>query len=459
MHTNDCTTATDLKHDLDVLQGLHATPVETSGALRAILAEGLQTLSFWNLSACDRFELIDSAEVLQKLLFDCQMQLRAAIERWRGDALLGLEAERLIRDTFRILRNTIDLIGELATGHQRLSDHQEPLRAFDGGMPRCFLNPRVAPDALELQAGDVIVQRGRRHNSAAIARIGEIDSQFSHVAIVARAPTGELVAVEALIEQGAVITPLDAALSHGIGRAALYRHIDRGLAGRAAEVAYAYVRDGQTPAGSRILYDFSMELEGYRRLYCAKLVRFAFDRASRGEVLLPRYPTRLQLRNRSFLDQLGVTARLTFAPGDMDMEAGFELVAEWRDYRITSELRLKDFIMVKVFEWMDRYGYRFKPDATMRLIALLGRLTTHLGPGLQDLLSELVPKVPPNMTRRAIAAVAMLHQTAEPMYKELRQLEDETIRSTGFQLNPSQAFRALERYRSRHGDRLGYLAR
>jgi hypothetical protein len=390
---------------------------------------------------------------------DASWRLRAATAKWRTQKLIDYQVERSIRDTFRLLRNTIDLIGEFAFDHPRLGTSQSPLTAFDGGEPQCRINPDALTGSLRFEPGDVIVQRGRRHNSAAIARIGEIDSQFSHAAIVARANDGALVAVEALIEEGAVVTPLETAMAHGIGRAALFRHQDRALAVAASQAVYDCVVLAQPPRASRILYDFSMELDDYKRLFCAKLIRLAFDRGSAGRVLLPRHPTRLDFGSRDFLSKIGVTARQTFAPGDLDMEPDFQLVAEWRDFRMTSELRLKDFVMVKLFEWMDRYGYRFKPDLLMRLVATLGRLSTYLGRDLRDLVGEIVAKVPPNMSRSAIAAVAMLHETAEPVYQELQLLEDETIRATGFQLQPAQAFRALERYRARRGGRIGYLAR
>ena len=44
--------------------------------------------------------------------------------------------------------------------------------------------------------------RGMHHNSAAIARIGDVDSQFSHLAIVHTDESGKHWVVEALIEDG-----------------------------------------------------------------------------------------------------------------------------------------------------------------------------------------------------------------------------------------------------------------
>ena len=66
------------------------------------------------------------------------------------------------------------------------------------------------------------------------------------------------------------------------------------------------------------------------------------------------------MKNRDFVDRIGVTAKETFAPADIELEPDFDLVAEWQDYRVTSRLRLQDLLMDKLFLWMDEYDYRFQ---------------------------------------------------------------------------------------------------
>ena len=67
------------------------------------------------------------------------------------------------------------------------------------------------------------------------------------------------------------------------------------------------------------------------------------------------------MKNRDFLDRIGVTAKETFAPADIELEPDFDFVAEWQDYRVTSRLRLQDLLMDELFRWMDDYGYKFAP--------------------------------------------------------------------------------------------------
>ncbi len=410
-----------------------------------------------DFSDIDLDDIRHHGPALQHAIFETALHVRSVVSDGnRSDALDG-EAVKALRNVLRAARVAIDLIGEVYLHHPRLAPGQSTLGAFSGGAPHLLVNPKFASEPVRLLPGDVILQRGMLHNSAAIARIGDIDSNFSHAAIVAEDRDGSLVMVEALIERGSVVTPLRHALAHGIGRAMLFRHRDAQLARSAAAQIHDHVA-ASLSARRPILYDFSMELAGNERLFCSKLVRMAYSLGSDGNCNLPRFTTRLEMKNRDFVDRIGVTAHETFAPGDLEIEPSFDIVAEWRDYRVTSELRLKDMIMTKLFEWMDDDGYVFRPDVAIMLAGLAGRLSTRLPDRLQDAFAKLVARVPPNMTSTAIEAVAMLHKTAEPLYHRLALLDDETIRSTGRPLHPRQALETLERIRQRRPDRIGYLA-
>ncbi len=143
----------------------------------------------------------------------------------------------------------------------------------------------------------------------------------------------------------------------------------------------------------------------------------------------------------------------------MELEPEFDVVAEWRDYRITSELRLKDMIMTKLFEWMELHDYRFHPTMRIHLIGKMGRLLAHMPDWVQEITRKFVAKVPPNMTASAIGAVAMLHETAEELYGRLKDLEDQSIARHGRQLHPREVLEHLDRWQKEMGSRIGYLRR
>jgi hypothetical protein len=449
------------ENDLERIEILAATPVTST----ALLVRNLSAI--YERGANARFTDYDVATIAKAApevmyrLFDLRTGLRNHLAHYGMLGLMTREATQGFRDVFRVLRYVSDMLGEIASGHQPSGHDAAPLRAFTG-TDNTLVNYGFYKKgaALNFQSGDVILMRGRAHNSAAIARIGDVDSQFSHVGIVHIDDNGDHWMVESLIEDGAVITPLGKALEHGLVRAVLYRNRDADLAARAAKCIFDHVAASRSRRGKRILYDFSMCPDnGSRNLFCSKLVRLAYKQASDGAYLLPTYPTRIAMNNRDFLDRIGVETESTFAPADIDMEPGFDLVAEWQDYRETANIRLQDFTMDKLFEWMERYNYRFDETATIKLVSMLGRFSSYLSGTAKEILASAFPRVPRNMPRKTVAAVAMLHRTAEPIYHELQRLNRETVTETGVPMHGAEIFAALDKIRERDGSRIGYLKR
>lgn len=430
------------------------TPDELAAALRT-LYDLLNSIDVTTGSG----EITKAAPALLGELFRGRMRLRDRIAVWHSKGLLTRPAEIALRDVFRIARYGSDILGEIATGNPHLASGEKGGRGFTGKAYNTLVNPAFyTGQNIPFRSGDVLLVRGSAHNSAAIARIGDVDTQFSHIAIIHIDGKGQHWVVEALIEDGSVINTLEHVLDHGLGRAVLYRFRDADLAARAAALAYARIQATKTGEARHIPYDFSMRLKGRRKLFCAKLVAQAFSDASDGAVELPAFKTRLDTRsNKDFFKSVGVKARETFAPGDIDLDPRFDLVAEWQDYRLTPILRRQDMIMTKFFEWMETRGYRFREDFFIKLIAVFGRLSSYLSDRARNLISSAIPKVPRNMSRSCVATIAMLHKTAEGIMPELAALEDDHVKMTGLPLHPREILEHLERLRETSGGRIGYL--
>src|SRR5690606_29127711 len=156
-----------------------------------------------------------------------RIRMRYHIADWQERGLLVRPAERALRDVFRITRYACDMLGEIASENARLAPGEAGKRAFTGSQWNTLVHPFYANgENIPFHSGDVLLVRGSAHNSAAIARIGDIDSQFSHTALIYIDPEGEHWVVEALIEDGAVINTLEHVLGAGLGRAVLYRFRD-----------------------------------------------------------------------------------------------------------------------------------------------------------------------------------------------------------------------------------------
>jgi hypothetical protein len=448
-----------LEDDLAFVGELAARPAANAHELAKHLTDVYEAAFNVSFDRYDVTALARSAPALVQAIFALRLRVRENVADWHRRGLMSREAQLALRSALRLARYVTDMLGELNIRYAMLAPGERSLRGFRGYHLNTLVNPAFdTGEDLPFRSGDLLLMRGMHHNSAAIARIGDIDSQFSHLAIVHTDDAGRHWVVESLIEDGAVINPLEDTLHHGLGRCVLFRHKDADLARRAAALIHDLVRRSHAPGGRRIWYDFSMELTGERELFCSKLVRLAYQLGSDAKIALPTFMTRFDLKNRDFVDRIGVTAKETFAPADIELEPDFDLVAEWQDYRVTSRLRLQDLLMDKLFWWMDEYGYSFREDLPIRLIGLFGRASGRLSDRAKKMIAEVVPKVPPNMTRKTIQAVAMLHRTAEPLLADLMATERANIERYGRPLHAREVFERLELARKTAKGRIGYLA-
>jgi len=432
--------------------------VHTSPDLEAMLSELYGAIFNVDMGNYDVDELRAEAALVMRATYQLRMSLRDRLADWETRQIFTGPAEIALRNVFRASRYATDMLGELTIGYDQMDPGEKAYRAFTGPHNNTLIRPEFETEGggITFQSGDVIVVRGLRHNSAAIARVGDVDSQFSHAALIHIDEKGRHRALEALIEEGATVSNFDYALEHGLGRAILFRHHDPDMAARAADRIYERFRKSRSFTGKHIFYDFSMELGDYTEMFCSKVIREGFDKASGGLVLLPTYPTEFRNAPKDFTDRIGVTAEVSFAPGDMELETQFHAVAEWRDYRKTSRIRLMDMVMVKLFEWMSR-GYVFRPGLSIKLIGFFGKLTGYLPNFIKDFLTFVLPKVPSNMQARTIEAIAMLHKTAEPLFQRLHKLELKSIAETGRPLHPRDIYAHLDEWERQARGKIGYL--
>ena len=88
--------------------------------------------------------------------------------------------EIALRDVFRIARYGVRHAGRDRHRHNRLGDGEKPRRAFTGTDHNTFVHPKFDNgENIAFRSGDVLVVRGTAHNSAAIARIGDVDTLSS----------------------------------------------------------------------------------------------------------------------------------------------------------------------------------------------------------------------------------------------------------------------------------------
>lgn len=277
------------------------------------------------------------------------------------------------QDVFKALRYVEDYLVELRM--DRAANAPAEYVSMKGDFPYFLINPKYAADFKsyeDLKSGDVILSRGNAYSSAAIARIAQTDFQFSHLSFVYRdADTHELFTSEAHIEIGSVTAPFSEHINEKNTRSVIFRYKNEDIAHKASKAIFERIKK-QQETGKNIDYDFSMDYKDDSKLFCSEVIARGFKLAMPDEDFIPKFKSRFSPGIIPFLNTIGVPANKdnitkldVFAPGDIQFDPDFELVAEWRNPKKLEESRFKDFILTKMFEKMDQQGYQIDPSLKM----------------------------------------------------------------------------------------------
>jgi len=423
-------------------QGIKS-PAFNTATCATFLAEIYANL--WRASPAhfDLAEVKSEAGAIVQEIFGTKIELRRQLARMESAGPVPPSCVNAMRDTLRASLFMSEYVAE----HFIPSAAQG--RVFSGAEPALLVNPDFGP-RLALESGDVLVSRGDAFVSGAIARLGDTDGNFSHVALVYADPrTREMYTVEAHIEIGAVVAPIEKYLTDGKSRAVVFRQKDPALAAEAARVMVERVR--RASAGGRNLpYDFAMRMDGKDRagrpadaeLFCSEVASVGYAVASGGRLQIPRYRTELRRTNAAFLKAIGVEAEASFAPSDMETESRFDIVAEWRNLGKTQRSRMTDAVITQIYAAMDGKGYVLRNPVGDALKRDLAYTVRHL-PLFGALLDERFPR---NMPHSTLGAMIALDKTAEAMLTQLERANAAKVSRSGFAMTGAemQAFlRAL----------------
>jgi len=384
------------------------------------------------------------------LSFEIRLAMKeqaTTIGQAQGDAY---ECFKETRNVYRGLRYLEDYLVEHLEGRTNEKLDSAGYVTFEGKAPYFITNPKFTfRDWKDLKSGDVIISRGNAYTSAAIARIGDIDAQFSHLTMVYKDDQGELHTTEAHIEIGSVSKEFQAHLDERNARSVLLRfNGDEDLAHRAAKNIFERVKNHSTNRRKNIQYDFGMNYKDHEDLFCSEVVYEGYEVASGGTLDIPLNKTKFNPGLLKFLEQIGIDVDkdnidtfLTFGPGDTEFDPNFEIVAEWRNPAKMTDTRQKDAVLTKMMEWMESDGYYFKPSFGMSAQAIMGFAMRRV-----PILSRTVrEKFPLNMKPKQLKLFVVLEEVAEVLQQEL--IDQEL--SLGRPMTFKEMFRALEEFKKR----------
>lgn len=391
----------------------------------------------WNLTKVQN----DGLDIA-KALFLSRLELRQKMVYFDRNNDLSLHCVDAIRSIFRASHFIEETVTQWQHDFPQVKDHVS--EAFTKPFPHTAINPHIQTFKIknDLRSGDVLLSRGGSFVSAAIGRIGDIDTPFSHLSMVYKdANDGLFYVIEAQIEYGTFIRPLIKHLNDGNLRGIVFRQSDSKLGQRAAEWMFNYLKNRKHD----LRYDFGLRPNDNTRLFCSEVVRLAYQEASNGTFMVPRFMTQFSMNNRYFLNRLGVKGNETFSPGDIEVDPRFEIIAEWRDYSRAQDIRLKDAVLVKMLAWMENNNYFLNGNfaaSTKSNLAWAFR-QSRLTSGIQNVRSQF----PRHMKRSTLNFLILFENVAKKLYAGLEKRNAEHALIRGIPMVPIELYNALEVWR------------
>lgn len=460
-------------------------------ALQAQFNETYQFLLALDPQSYDIKQVRAQTSEILRTLFQIREQLRDHVDDWKKQGILSAEFENGLRRMMRSSHYLSDIVSEISMDNQKLAKGQIARQAFTGGMPWTVGTDERPLNAADFKAGDMLIMRGGSPVSASIARITDMDSIFSHVAIIhVDEKSGKKYVVEALIEKGATINTLEQALHHGVGRMTLVRPVDAELGRKAAQAIYNVVRATQI-AKKPMVYDFTMsaklpdtvtlqdlnrlafelpigdyenlsaqekaktleainvvlaKLKGFN-VFCSGLLDLGFHIGSGGQLQLPYLKSRMTPTNRAFLQRLGIpdTTTLMYAPGDTEYESRerFTVVSEFREPMKTASLRMDDLIFDKIFYWMEKGNLTFNETKLLGLIGATANGVSHIG-FMKRFLQARGFAVAPHVSGTVISTVLMLQKMHDAIKADLIPRMNDYEKKTGYPMPPRLVYKAID---------------
>ncbi len=364
-----------------------------------------------------------------------------------------------IRNVNRAARYIEDYLGETFLQVKPFDEKTDPVfyGTFTGEEP--WLEKVDSSSQIGIRSGDVIASRGNAATSAAIAKIGVVDSQFSHVAFVyikgdssgriysleEAIKNPNVLIMEAHIELGSTIRPLKTYLEDGNARNVQFRYPDAQLAHQAAKASYDFVtahnaseyeKFRRNPLSKlnpahwamkanhpdfNVPYDFKMDLSNTTEVFCSEIASLGYSQVG---VKMPLFFTTITpAAENDLVRTMEITTQRVFAPGDMELDTRFDMLAEWRDYRKVKGLRNKDAILVGMYDWMKKYRYKFYPSEIVKIGAEGYWLARWLDiPAIKiggKVVVDFTATLPKNMTPQIAAMVTTLNRTADVLQARL----------------------------------------
>lgn len=335
-------------------------------------------------------------------IFQIRVALHEKLQEFESRNELSKECILELREGFQYARFSEEYLLDWLYTNKVYTFKKTPI--MESSKPSSWTNPKY--EGFELKSGDVMLIRGKSYVSAMIARIADEEGNFSHLAIVGEDKAGKKYVVEALIQYGVIVTPLEKWRQAEDARVALYRQPDAALAKKAARFMYDHAQNALNRKKG-IRYDFAMDDDDYSSLFCSEVIRMAYDKASAGTFVVPKYRSSVtKFKNTDYPNSLGVTKKTLFAPYDIEVDPRFDFIAEYRFMPLLRQVRMQDAVLQSMYTWMIEKDYTFHWAPQHSVKAYFAKMVRQFGVA-KDTLPKYMPvgSIKTNVQFESVATV------------------------------------------------------
>jgi len=350
-------------------------------------------------------------------------KLRSSIHNQLSN--MDRECRLIARDIFHQLHDHEDYYGEFA--YPQIRPEKPEGKDFQKEAVPILNREAYAPynlvkdlNSFQFEPGDIILARGTSFLSAIITQLTDNRSHFSHaVVVVENTVNGQprLGTVESYTTTNVKFFDLNEALKNENVRLLVLRPKNSRVAVKAAEFALQF-------SAEKIKYDFDFNFDDYSKLSCVEVAKAAYDLGSDGQIKIPENPAMLNLNNSEFLKRMNFKNGPMITPGDLEFDSHFNIVLDWRDYRLVRNSRYKDVVMSEIVNLMDEKKYVFISSGLSKIAStvVLPSRSTIWWPlvSLVTGVKEINPLTPVS----TVDTMAVIDQVANMMLTELQKFDE-----------------------------------
>jgi hypothetical protein len=172
-----------------------------------------------------------------------------------------------------------------------------------------------------------------------------------------------------------------------------------------------------------------------KKLYCTQVAHVGFNS---NNVKIPYFISNINNR-LSLPKRLGITTNTLFAPGDMELDPRFEMIAEYRNLRKMKSVRMKDMALTQMYKMMEE-GYELHPSLGIEVKALIAWVLRHMD------VKFTKTALPKNMNVKVINTIFTLDKVATFFEKTLQKEETQYMKlSGGLPMSYTEGLQVLDR--------------